>query len=98
MSRPYSGCMPKMALGVAMLALLISAAFSQPAPDRVYVLTFTAADIQVLGNALNERPFREVAPLINKLQQQIQAQEAKPVPPATPAPAAPKAVPPASTD
>ena len=71
------------------LALLaqVSASFAQ-APS--YTLTVTAAEAGLLGEALADRPFRQVAPLIRKLNAQVQAQDralaerAQPAAPAAP--------------
>lgn len=40
-----------------------------------YILKLTSQELQILGLALGELPFKQSAPLINKLQTQIQEQE-----------------------
>jgi hypothetical protein len=39
--------------------------------------TLTAQEWDIVGNALGQRPFAEVAAIIQKLQAQIQAQQVK---------------------
>jgi hypothetical protein len=39
--------------------------------------TLTAQEWDIVGNALGQRPFAEVATIIQKLQAQIQAQQVK---------------------
>lgn len=43
-----------------------------------YLFKFTPADIAVLDKALQEMPYRLVAPLIAKINAQIKAQEQEP--------------------
>jgi len=40
--------------------------------------TLTAQEWDIIGNALGQRPFAEVAAIIQKLQTQIQAQQQQP--------------------
>lgn len=53
-------------------------AWSQPAPqpEAVYSLSVTATEANVIGGALATLPFKDVAPLMTKLQKQITEQEA----------------------
>lgn len=43
---------------------------------QTFTFTLTTEDLQVIGKALDERPFKEAAPLIQKLNTQIQTQTA----------------------
>ena len=43
------------------------------APDREFALTLTAAECNVVFNALSEAPYRIAAPIIDKMRQQITA-------------------------
>lgn len=44
-------------------------------PGKEYVLRVNAQDIEVIGNALRERAYKEVAQLLQKLQAQIIEQD-----------------------
>lgn len=57
---------------------------------QTFTFTLTTEDLQIIGKALDERPFKEVAPVIQKLNTQIQNQPVKEKEQATP-----QAVPPA---
>ena len=47
------------------------------AEDRIFTLQVTGAEAQMIGDALGTQPFSKVAPLMNKLQQQVIAQQQK---------------------
>ena len=67
------------------LAVITTPAFAQQPPsETLYDLKVTVADINVIAKGLGTLPYAEVAPLMNKLQIQINQQQ-KPV--AVPAPA-----------
>lgn len=66
---------------VALIGLLLSSAVladeapaPAQAPAKTFILTVTEADLQALGGAIGELPTKIGAPLLAKLQQQIQAQ------------------------
>jgi len=42
-----------------------------------FKLEFTEAELNIVFNALTQRPFAEVAQLVGKLQQEVQAQAQK---------------------
>lgn len=71
------------------LALLASPAFAQKSPET-YLFTLAPAEVVLIGQALSERPYKDVASLIAKLQQQAQEQINKANQPPTP-PEPPKA-------
>lgn len=65
-------------------ATIPNAAIAQNSPDKIFNLSVTAADVQILGEGLGTLPYGKVAPLMSKLQAQINEQsqpkpEAKPV-------------------
>lgn len=49
-----------------------------------YTLTLTEQDMQVLNDALIERPFKEVVGLIQKINQQVAPRVEKEIPNVTP--------------
>lgn len=59
---------------IAAVALALVSA-SASAQDRTYILTVSAAEVGVIGAALGARPYAEVAPLLNKLNDQIREQD-----------------------
>jgi len=60
------------------ILLLPSIAFAQERKD--FTFTINQDDLNVIGKALEDRPFKEAAPIIQKLNAQIQSQM-KPVQP-----------------
>lgn len=52
---------------------LSSIAFAQQ-PEKSFNLNLTAQEIQIISDALTEAPYKKVAPLMFKLQSQINAQ------------------------
>lgn len=68
-------------IGLALAALVLPAAAQ--APPRAYTLTVTAQDVAMIAQALQARPYAEVAPLLAKLAAEVSAQDAPA--PATPA-------------
>lgn len=46
----------------------------QPTPSTVYTITITAQELDTIGNGLGSMPFKDAAPLINKLREQVMAQ------------------------
>lgn len=48
--------------------------FAFPAAAEDYVLTLSQAEVQQIGAALSEKPFKDVAALISKMQAQVNAQ------------------------
>jgi cytochrome c553 len=63
--------------------ILLALLFAFPAAAEDYTLTLSQAEIQQIGAALSDKPFKEVAALIAKLQAQVNAQQAKEAPPTT---------------
>lgn len=64
---------------VAML-LATSAMAQVPAQPAVnFTITVTAQELDAIGNALGAMPFKDAAPLIGKLREQVMAQTTKPV-------------------
>lgn len=68
-------------LAVALLPFSVKA---QEAPKQ-FNLTVTPEELQIIGSALEELPFKKSAPLMNKLNQQVQSQ-VNPVPTPKPKP------------
>jgi hypothetical protein len=62
----------------AFALLLAIPALAQDAPPRRFVIHVTEAELAIIGRALEERPYREVAALLLKLQNQIASQAAPP--------------------
>lgn len=72
-------------LTIAASLLFTTVAFGQPAPmPPEIVLRVTPAEIDLISEGLQTQPFGKVVPLINKLREQIMAQQPKPVPPVEP--------------
>ena len=72
----------------AVVALLATPAMAQQTNQPAeYNLKVTPAEIDILSEGLQTQPFGKVFPLINKLREQVLAQQPKvtPVPPADPA-------------
>lgn len=59
------------------IALLGPALAQAPTPQEPfsYTLTLTPQEMQIVWEATSERPYRQVAPLMAKIQAQAQAQE-----------------------
>ena len=53
--------------------LIASSAIAQS--SKFSIADLSAQEIQIIGNALAERPYKEVAVILGKLQKQIQDQE-----------------------
>lgn len=66
----------------------------QPAPVAVptpeIILRVTQSELDLISEGLQTQPFGKVVPLINKLRDQIIAQQPKPVQPEPPKPVEPK--------
>ena len=60
-----------------MILSLSSVVEAQEAKNTTYSFILTGEDLQIIGKALDERPFKEVAPLLQKLNTQIQNQTNK---------------------
>lgn len=71
----------KIRSAVLFTCLLAAPALAQQLPEKTYNLTVTAAEINVLAEALGEVPAKRANPLIMKLNAQVQAQD-KPAEPA----------------
>lgn len=61
------------------LALGVTFALAQQPKEPEFKLTLTASDLQLLDRGVSSLPYKEVAPFIMKLQQQITTQANKPV-------------------
>lgn len=60
-------------------ALFLSRAHAQePTPMGNVTLTVNAQDLKVIGDALAALPYKDIAPLMQKLQGQIAAQKSAP--------------------
>lgn len=67
-------------VALAVLSTCRSKAQTAPVPaptERQFTVTLPLSQWQKIGDMLAEKPFKDVAPLINALQQQISAQDAK---------------------
>lgn len=67
-------------IAIAILFTCRVKAQTVPAPvqvDRQFSVSLTLAQWQKIADILQEKPFKDVAPLITALQQQISAQDAK---------------------
>lgn len=71
----------KIAIGLALIAA--EPAFAQQPAE--YQLKVTPAEVDTISDGLQTQPFAKVYPLINKLREQIIAQQPKPVEPPKPA-------------
>jgi hypothetical protein len=58
---------------VVALALVAGPALAQ---ERSFTITLTDAQVNYIGKVLGKQPFEDVAPVINVMQQQINAQMA----------------------
>lgn len=60
---------------VALSGAGITAALGQtPTPTVNFTITVTAQELDTIGNGLGAMPFKDAAPLINKLREQVIAQ------------------------
>ena len=66
------------------IALLLAtpAYAQQPVPEQQYNIQVTASELNTISDGLQLEPFGKVLPLINKLREQVLAQQPKPVVPA----------------
>lgn len=74
----------RLAIPLILLALTIPAAAQPTAPPKDTAITLNNEDIDVIWGALAELPYRRVAPVMTKIKEQWQAQQAKPAAPAAP--------------
>lgn len=63
------------AAGIAVYS--VTTAYTQEAPPKEFTLKLAEQEIVLIANTLRDRPYREVASLLNKIQLQINEQEAK---------------------
>lgn len=61
-------------ISILILPLISGLANAQGQPEKQFNLTVTGADIQTLGEGLGTLPYGKVAPLMSKLQAQINEQ------------------------
>jgi hypothetical protein len=61
-----------------LLAATTIASAQQMQQQRTYMLQVTEAELMVIGRALEGLPYRDAAPVLARLQQQIIAQTQKP--------------------
>lgn len=75
---------------VAAAAVISTAALAQqPQPPTEYILRLSGEEVAAVWSALGELPFKKVAPLMQKVQQQVSEQERVSPAPSPPPPAAP---------
>ena len=60
--------------GAVLFATAANAQAPQPAPAVNFTITVTAQELDTIGNGLGTIPFKDAAPLINKLREQVIAQ------------------------
>ena len=68
---------------LALVFLLVSTSAFAQNPPAEYMLKVTPADVSIIGKALGSQPFNDVAPVLNKLQEQINEQNKPKVDPVT---------------
>lgn len=56
---------------VAIFAAAVATVAQAQQPQRTFTLQVSDADLQVIGRALESLPYRESAPVIARLQQQV---------------------------
>lgn len=78
----------KRLLIIAALLVPSLALAQQPSPQE-FTLKLTAAEVQTVGKALDELSYKEAAPVIQKLREQIIQQQTPPKPVAAPLPTPP---------
>lgn len=61
---------------VVALVFAFAAVGAVSAQERNYTLTLSGTELGVIANALSERPYREVNPVITQIARQVQAQNA----------------------
>lgn len=71
-------------LALSLLIVPAAASAQESSPDRKFMLEITAADLQIIGAALEQLPFKSSAPVIQRLNEQLKKQ-AEPAQPAAPA-------------
>ena len=67
-------------LAVAAVFLVSEPAQAQPSIPSEYVIKLSPADLDLIGKALGAQPFNDVAPLFQKLRQQVSEQQKPPEP------------------
>lgn len=71
---------------LTMMFLPVLSLPSNAQEQKTFKLTVTSEDLQIIGTALDDLPFKKAAPLIQKLNQQIQMQTTPPAKPDTSVP------------
>lgn len=61
-------------VGTIFIAAPLTANAQTPAPTVNFTITVTAQELDTIGNGLGGMPFKDAAPLINKLREQVIAQ------------------------
>lgn len=69
-------------LAIGLMLAGVTVAFAQPEPE--FKLTVTAKEADMIGRGLGSLPFADVAPLMQKLRQQVMEQQSPPPKAATP--------------
>ena len=64
------------------IALLLATPAYAQQPEQQYNIQVTASELNTISDGLQLEPFGKVLPLINKLREQVLAQQPKPVVPA----------------
>lgn len=67
-------------LAVLCFLFLTCSAFAQQAPSRTFKFELSDADVAVVDKGLGGLPYREAAPVIARMQQQLNEQLKPPVP------------------
>jgi len=63
----------KLLTAIAIISLSILGQASAQAPVEQFKIELTAAELQTVGAGLGKLPFEQVAPIINKLNEQLAA-------------------------
>lgn len=71
---------------IAALMVAPSLALAQQPSPQEFTLKLSASELDIVGKALEEIPFKTAAPLMQKLRQQIMEQQTPPKPVAAPVP------------
>ena len=66
------------------IVLMVAAIYGGPAYAQTpeFTIKLTGPELDIIGKGLGTQPFNEAAPLLQKLREQVTAQQAKPQEPA----------------
>ncbi len=62
-------------------AVVLIAAISLPAYGQEFTIKLTGPELDIVGKGLGTQSFNDAAPLLQKLREQVQAQQVKPAEP-----------------